>query len=366
VSDLTSVVADLPAAPPAASVEVAGASAPFRPGPVSRLLAWLAGRPGAGLAFVLGSFVAFLVWGTAVEWLSGRIPPGTLDPNLVPGLGYAPYSLGALILGRRIGLRALDDFWPATGWPESARPEWAYRLANAPARSEWAALAIGFLGGVAALASAPPTVLGPEPGRVFTYIAFIPGYFAGYTISGVAFLWAARWIYLVAGIHRGARAIDPFDRTPIYAFSRLTVFLGIAFVFLAYYSFTVNVQNQIGNVPSLTFIGATIVLGIVTFIAPLWGIHGRLVTEKDRLALDVERRVNRLATEIYGRIDAGSFEATTPLNGSLAGLITLRDRIAHLPTWPWPPNVLRGFLTALLLPIAVFVAGHVITTLIGT
>jgi len=40
-------------------------------------------------------------------------------------------------------------------------------------------------------------------------------------------------------------------------------------------------------------------------------------------------------------------------------------RIARLPTWPWPPNVLRGFLSALLLPVLVYVASRLIGGQVG-
>jgi hypothetical protein len=32
------------------------------------------------------------------------------------------------------------------------------------------------------------------------------------------------------------------------------------------------------------------------------------------------------------------------ISDSLLGVSTLRDRIEHLPTWPSPPQVFRGFL----------------------
>jgi len=102
----------------------------------------------------------------------------------------------------------------------------------------------------------------------------------------------------------------------------------------------------------------------VTFVAPLWGIHNRLARIKDALLLDVERRVSRVGAELYGRIDDGDFASTSALNDTLTGLTTLRDRVRHLPTWPWEPQLLRGFVSALLLPIVVFVASRLIETLL--
>jgi hypothetical protein len=46
----------------------------------------------------------------------------------------------------------------------------------------------------------------------------------------------------------------------------------------------------------------------------------------------------------------------------LAGVYAARDQIGLLPMWPGPPQVLRGFLSAILLPVVVFL----ITRYVGT
>ncbi len=42
------------------------------------------------------------------------------------------------------------------------------------------------------------------------------------------------------------------------------------------------------------------------------------------------------------------------LGKSIAALWRERDIIAKLPTWPWSTGTLRGFVSALLLPITLF------------
>jgi len=171
-----------------------------------------------------------------------------------------------------------------------------------------------------------------------------------------------RQLLLVARIHREALAIDPFDRGPVYAFSRLTAQAGLVFLVVAYYSLTVNGSFQAGNIVSLASIGVAIVLGVACFVVPLWGIHGRLDLEKDLLLREVDSRITRLGAEMYARIDAGEFDATKAITDALAGTVTLRERIARLPTWPWPPQVLSGFLSALLLPVIVFLVTRVLAS----
>jgi hypothetical protein len=96
----------------------------------------------------------------------------------------------------------------------------------------------------------------------------------------------------------------------------------------------------------------------------LWGIHDRLVAEKAMLVRDVERRTSEVAAELYERVDGRDLSAMSSINDSLSGLTLLRQRIDRLPTWPWPPQVLRGFVSALLLPIVIFVLTRVISVIL--
>ena len=198
------------------------------------------------------------------------------------------------------------------------------------------------------------------------FVAYAPDFLLGYSLSLVGLLVTIRWLRLIAQVHREARAIDPFDRAPLYAFSRVTAIIGLSYAAVAYYSFTVNGAFQAGNLPSLAFLATTMLFAIVAFVAPLWGIHDRLVREKDQLLRDVERRVTRLSAELYARIDADDFAATAPLNATMSGLMTLRDRLSRLPTWPWPPQLLGGFVSALLLPVVVYLLTRAASTLLGT
>lgn len=51
------------------------------------------------------------------------------------------------------------------------------------------------------------------------------------------------------------------------------------------------------------------------------------------------------------------------LNRTLASLLVQRDILAKLPTWPWSTATLRGFGSAILLPMAIFVARQALSRL---
>ena len=59
------------------------------------------------------------------------------------------------------------------------------------------------------------------------------------------------------------------------------------------------------------------------------------------------------------------FDSTKVVSDALAGVSDLRKRIFEVPTWPWRPQVLSGFLSALLLPVAVYLLTRAIGSQIG-
>lgn len=50
---------------------------------------------------------------------------------------------------------------------------------------------------------------------------------------------------------------------------------------------------------------------------------------------------------------------------ALAGLEVVRGTIERLPTWPWPPALLRGFLSAIILPVVVYLLTRVAAGVVG-
>ena len=336
-----------------------------RPGLLSRVLGWADHLPGHGWWIYPLLYVLLIAWSHAVVWATGQVPIGEIQPLLVVGLIYSPFILGATAWINRSSGRALASFWPATGWPENEREAWRQRFVGSPARWDLVLIAIGIVVTVAAFLSAPVTSL-PTSDRTILFVAYVLPAGLGYVAALLAIVHSAYQLRLVEQIHRQATAIDPFDRVSLYAFSSLTAQTGLTYVLIAYYSLTVNGAFQAGNIAGVVMLGAVFLIGVACFVLPLWGIHDRLVREKELLIRDVEVRVSRLGEEMYRRIDAGQFDATKVVSDALAGLTDLRKRIADIPTWPWRPQVLSGFLSALLLPVAIFLITRALASQLGS
>jgi hypothetical protein len=268
---------------------------------------------------------------------------------------------------RVVVARTLSDFWPATGWPAEQQTAWRYRVVTMPAGIDLPCLAIGALISTVSLVSAPVEALGVAGGDLrVAALALLPMALLGYSVLAMSVVYTVHGLRLVTRLHREAGAINPFDRTAVNAFSRLTAMVGLAYVAAGYYSMTVNGAFQIGNLASILALACSIVAGIVFFVVPLWGIHERLLREKSRLLLEAETQADAVSAELYRRIDAREFETAKSLADALAGVAANRERIAQLPTWPWPPELLRGFVSALLLPVAVYLLTRLLGGVVGS
>jgi len=96
------------------------------------------------------------------------------------------------------------------------------------------------------------------------------------------------------------------------------------------------------------------IIATIAFVVPLYGLHGRLEAEKDRLQAEIEVRLKGLLAELNRDVDALDFRRADGLNKTLASMLQQREVIARLPTWPWSTGTLRAIVTAILLPIFLF------------
>lgn len=336
---------------------------PFKRSALNRFHDAVERLPGGGWWIYPLLFAAEIVYLHAYLWLSGHLPVGSIATDAIPGLIYGPYSIAASHYLFRVAGRSIAAFRPASGWSDEEYAVRRYELLNLPAGRLWIALVIGTLVALGSVFLASEAALAPYGGTPLTALVGLgPAALFGYSMFPVVIWQTVRQLRLVARFHREATAIDLTDTGPIYAFSRLTMQIGLAFVFIGYYSLTVTATYQAGNAVSLAIVVSAILIGIACFIVPLWGIHGRLVDEKAGLVRGVTVRARAVQDELYRRVDAANLVGVKEVTDALTGIYATRDQIGRLPTWPWPPQVLRGFISAILLPVVVFL----ITRYVGT
>ncbi len=296
---------------------------------------------------------------TVLKWFDGREPMGTLLTTPVPVVVWFVYLLAMLHYLDGVARDKLRAFRPLLDIDEAAYARLEYELTHAPARS---ALASGFGWMVVAIAvaisSAPMIRQAGYP--LWEIIATA----ACYMLGGAAIYDTKHQLQIVSHIHAQARRIDLLQPEPVYAFSGLTARTAVAWIFLLYITLLL-VPGSLTLSPVTASMLMPLALAVIAFAWPLWGMHRRLVAEKQRLQAAANEHLKIATGELHKRIAARELQGIDMLSSAIAGLCAERQVIDTLPTWPWRPSTLSGLFTALLLPIALWILQQALARWLG-
>lgn len=344
----------------------AAAPRPYAPSWLDRVLDATEGLPGPPASGYLAVFAAFVLLMYFEPWLMGAASPWRPVEKLYWG-GMIGAQLAVAGYLRRVAGSAFDAFRPALSIPETEVARLRYELTVIPSGPAYAAVA------AAIAVSAVSLVINPAAtGTVaLTGMLLVGAFGLQVTVASVMFVLLLQLFRQMRQIRRTlARSvvIDVFRPGPLHAFSRLTSRSGIALLLLLGSTFVVLPSSALASeaflVTWLPYLVAPPLIAVAAFVLPLYGMHGRLVDEKERLQSETEERLQDLFAEINGDVDTRDMTRADALNKTLASMLQQRDVLAKLPTWPWSSGTLRGFVTAIFLPLALFLLQRFLSQLV--
>jgi hypothetical protein len=322
---------------------------------IDRLIRGIASLPFGGWWVYALLLIGAGTWATVVRWTTGAAPVGEVDLATLTFTFFLPYYLAMIHFLDKSAEQALVTFSPALGGSDKKLAFCRRELTNLPPRPVAAAALVGALFGAFLLAETPPSIyLLFASSRLETTL--LVGWLIVLSFSAFAIVLYHTWHQLkaVRAIHADAAGIDPFRSAPLFAFSRLTALTGIAYLLMLVYGLAVNGEFTKATGPAFLQYLTTIVPALACFVLPLMGMHGRLAAAKSELLAESDARIQAVRTELYRRIDTSELSGARDVRNALEGLTLVRDVIVRLPTWPWSPQLLGGFVTALLLPIVIW------------
>lgn len=341
------------------AVDAADGAGPYTPSWADRLIWWLEGLPiPTWLAFgALGA--ACEAWVTAVAILSER--DLERDGLRLAAIGLLPML--ALLLLRHLNHtagEAFDRFRSLLELDARATEQLRRRLTVLPERP------VAFIAGLTTLATVVTAATAPTSFEIegtsvvasFMLIAFA-------SLVSSSYMWLTlqivRQLVMVERLNRLARRIDLFDAGPLRAFSRLTsqASLGLlaltALLVATTPQFVTASSNQLVTAAAIGLWAGLGVAALASFALPLYGLHRRIAAEKERLQADADARLASLLAALHEDASNLDLSRADGLNKLLGSAFQEREVLAKLPTWPWQAQTLRGFVSALLLPVAVYV-----------
>jgi hypothetical protein len=329
---------------------------PYPPSWVDHLIALIERLPGPAWLFYVLLLLALILVNNALQWWDGTLPLGTFHRVRITDPFYLVYSLALIHYLNSVARRALEDFRPAMEIDESAYARLRYELTTIPAYGGLVTLGIGAIIGISIVLATPADF------GVFASSSAVTIIFEGVMIASfgaatlVTLLYhTIRQLHLVSQIHRRAAHIDLFQLAPVYAFSALTAHTGIGLYFFSLFIIAADPVMAMASHPVAIGVTAALMLvGTASFVLPLNGMHRRLVEEKERLIAEANRRIVALIAKLHQQVDTDSLERSGELNSAMTALITERDLLDKISTWPWKPTTLRGFASSVMLPIVLW------------
>ena len=331
-------------------METAGqpAARPYAPSWIDIVLHWIERLPGPAWGFYLVLWLAAVGVVSAARWLDGSLPFAQIDGFEAASTFYGPAALGLLHLLRRVAVSSLETFRPALGSADRAYASLQYELTTIPPVAALVATAIGFVAAAAAVwFDATQVASGAASPAAITIVIVI--YWAVVLIPILLYN-TVRQMRLVTRAHRLATRIDLFDPRPLYAFSALSATAGVGLLLFNYYSALTDPTTFTNPIWSGVF-GISVIVAIAFFVLPLYGMHLRIAAEKERLQGEANERLRTAIAALHRQVDADALGDADPMNKTLSSLALERELLDKMPTWPWQPDALRGFITALVVPI---------------
>ena len=341
------------------AADAAEGAGPYAPSWPDRLIWWLEGLP-------IPTWLAFGALGAACEgWVAANAILSERDLQ-TDGLRLAAIGLLpmlALILMRHLNHtagEAFDRFRHLLELDDRATQQLRRRVTVLPERPVAFIVGLATVSTVVGAATAPTAfeIEGTSVAASFMLILFASVVFSAYLVLT---LQVVRQLVMVGRLHRQARRIDLFETGPLHAFSRLTSQASLGLLALVVLlvattpQFVTASSSQLITAAAIGLWSSLGVAALASFALPLYGLHRRIAAEKERLQGDADARLKSLLGALHEDASKLDLSRADGLNKLLASAFQEREVLAKLPTWPWQAATLRAFVSALLLPVLVYV-----------
>jgi hypothetical protein len=267
----------------------------------------------------------------------------------------------------RGGRSAWDAFRPAVDADDAASARMRAELSTTPAGPGAVLYVVAAVAYIALLAWLPEgfDLVGHSVAFVAVRVVAEAFWLAPFTFM-VGYL-LIRQVRIVSRLHRSVTKVNLLEPGPLQAMARLTARSAIVLILIQLLVF-VPLPNMTAEarLALILFFLPLIGFSVAAFVVPLRGMHDLLEAERERRLGEVSQRIDATVSALHQVVD----EETRPtrdaeesrlaqvridaLNKALTSLLLERDFVRKLSTWPWDTTTFRAVLSAVALPIVLF------------
>ncbi len=329
---------------------------PYKPSWVDRFLDWLVRLPIPTWLSIVSIYLIVAASYHLALFIDGTLPPGGVDVSSAFNAIWSIIGIVFLILLDRIAHRAIDRFSVLLPAKKNELELVRYQLTNIPAGSALVFTVLIVLTIVISSYFDPTFLVVDNPVSVAIFVFFAA---FSYSLAPLMLYQGFRQLNLVTKAYRMVDEINLFHLQPLYAFSGLTMTSSLFWILILNLNFVSNFSEGSPTSVADIFLAYVLVLpylilAFITFIVPLWGIHQRIQRTKE---VEIEKngmQIEKVHGILYKHLNKGEYKKGNDLEKSLNSLYRMREQIEKVPTWPWNPGTLRSFLSAVFLPLGIW------------
>jgi hypothetical protein len=315
--------------------------------------------PGPNSAYYLGLAAFQFAYLTGLLWLNDKLPVGSFDLPRTFMVIVAPYLLWLRSYLDRVAGAGMDAFRPALAVSDAEFFALRYQLTTLPARTSRIVTAVAiavFLANFALLRDSLVEQYASSHASALLQLG--PILALVFATTAVSVLQAIHQLRMVERIYGFVGKISLFRSKPLYAFSGLTARTGVGFLLAMYYVAAVRPDVAFGSPAARALLIGMVPIAIASFVLPLRGIHLRIAAEKSRAVAEVTSRFEALIVRLHERVDQEILGDADKLNMQIASLAAEREELSRIPAWPWDTGTLTGFVSALVVPVLLWLITH--------
>jgi hypothetical protein len=323
----------------------------------SRLTKWVESSPVPAWQFYVLLFIALGLFSSLYMWLIRALPWGEFRSVILLTGFWAVEALAFNHYLMRASKTAFDDFAPLlqAGSDELARRRFEFSHLPRWPTLLWALAGTAF--GVFMTTYQSNVMLTFERPILIEALSWIP--------SGLfLFEFIYRLIYQLGYVQRLYADIPELDilhMGSIHSLAGFSARAGVLILIFAYVNPSFLYAPNILSDPVFLAIGVSMsLLAIAAFSLPLLGIRGRLVSEKERVREEIAARIETARRKLQQGLDDENYAHVTEIRHAVRALLDLDAKVDSISVWPWSAGTLRGFLSAVLLPIFLWLLQQVL------
>lgn len=347
------------------TVENEGNARPYRASWINILARWIDARQHSYWAYYFGCGTAVLVILFSALWLEGATISGSVGAAQAYLVGVMAYMFALMHFLDRRAATSLEAMRSALTTDGRAFRTLAYRLTTLPALPTLLASllvlafvlfteAVGEVYNLDELADAPISAL---------LLRIV--YLVCWMVFGTFLYHTYHQLRLFNQVYTKYTEVNLFRVKPLYAFSNLAALTAGSLAMISYGWLVVNPGIDQSDPRVFLPIVILLLFAAFVFVTPQIGIHRLQVMEKDRLLDEATQRLESTIAELHQQIDDHKLEGIGQLNTAMTTLQTEINILKKTPTWPWEPEVVRLLITALALPLGVWLVQFILQRIVS-